>query len=128
ALENILYFEQGQRDQMDPQLRQCVEKAEALRNAGYKLEMKDIMHQDENLWVAPTTPDLIATLEGGRRIAIVLPDGKRSIGAGAAEFMQKADRRLNPQPRQFAAAEQAAEPAPEGGQPAAAAAPAAVGD
>jgi hypothetical protein len=124
ALENILYFEQGQRERMDPQLRQCVEKAEALKNAGYKLEMKDIMHPDDNVWVEPTMPDLIATLEGDRRIAIVLADGKRSIGAGAAAFIQKADRRLNPQPRQFAAAGQAAGEE----QPAAAAPAAAAGD
>lgn len=98
SLENILYYETGQRDRMDALLRQCVERAEQLKTAGYKLEMKDIMHLDDNLWVEPTMPDLIATLEGGRRIAIVLPDGKRSIGAGAEEFLEKAERRLNPQP------------------------------
>lgn len=89
GLRNVLALETGHKDQMDAPLSKAVDNATALLTHGIKVQMKDITKDDDSL-IDCSLAELVASLDGERRISFTDPSGQLQTANNADEFNQLA--------------------------------------
>ncbi len=94
GLENVAAMVNGKPEAMLGRLRRAVERADQLRAAGFAVKMKDIQAPNDDKWIDCNNAELVATLEGGRRVALIDPSGGHDDGVGANRFVHAADAAL----------------------------------